>query len=312
MLRDHEAFKQGPLPIDLKQTRKYVTPAGWKDEVEAKLIEVLPLAVKSKQIPRRRKGSPGFGYGIYAHDYEECPDLEVLCGGVNSKTAKAGAIWRQGNLLHFGFAHSPADLNENGRAMLVNSIAYIARFTEDRPIARTPSKLAGAAPYNRKMIHRILNRRTRPFVSLDNNLGFCLSAEAMDALAGHDKQQIEAWYQDVGPYIHADEKGKLTVDEEAKSFGVPPATPEFFRTAIDALRSADARAITARQLLARYAPDGPGREQDAREWDTWWSGHKPYLFFSDTGGYRWYIDPLAKKRGVPSVELRGPRRATLR
>jgi hypothetical protein len=32
-------------------------------------------------------------------------------------------------------------------------------------------------------------------------------------------------------------------------------------------------------------------------------------FLSDSGGYRWYIDPLAKKRGVKSSELRGPLRA---
>jgi hypothetical protein len=37
--------------------------------------------------------------------------------------------------------------------------------------------------------------------------------------------------------------------------------------------------------------------------------NEPYLFASDSGDYCWYIDPLAKKRGTPSSELRGPKRA---
>jgi hypothetical protein len=30
------------------------------------------------------------------------------------------------------------------------------------------------------------------------------------------------------------------------------------------------------------------------------------------GGYRWYLDPLAKARGVPTARLRGPMRASRR
>lgn len=35
-----------------------------------------------------------------------------------------------------------------------------------------------------------------------------------------------------------------------------------------------------------------------------------YLFFTETGGYVWRLDPLAQKRGVPTAELRGSRRAS--
>ena len=46
------------------------------------------------------------------------PEVEILCGGINDKTARAAGLWRQGNLLHFGFEQSPAELNETGRVML--------------------------------------------------------------------------------------------------------------------------------------------------------------------------------------------------
>ena len=60
------------------------------------------------------------------------------------------------------------------------------------------------------------------------------------------------------------------------------------------------------RLLDRYAPAGPVDRDSAAAWKSWWLANKPYLFFSDSGGYRWYIDPLAKKRQIPTLDLRGP------
>lgn len=295
--------------METQKTRKYLTPSQWKPEVETKTIEVLPLARRLNRTYFRssRRTTNPYGYCTYTHEFAECPEVEVMCGGVNGKTTKAAAVWRQGNLLHFGFAESPADLNDAGCALLVNSIAYISGFTEDRPIVQTP---AGVTSRSRNRIRWVLNE-TGPSLSLQEHLGFYVSAETSEELAGLNRQEIVAWYDAVKPFIHADEKGKLRVDEEAKTFGTSPASPEFFPTAIHALRNGDARAATAGLLLARYAPDGPGQAADADAWQRWWAENQPYLFFSDTGSFRWYIDPLAKKRGVPSAELRGPSRATL-
>ena len=58
-------------------------------------------------------------------------------------------------------------------------------------------------------------------------------------------------------------------------------------------------------------PIGPAAEAPAEKWRSWWKENKPYLFFSDTGGFRWYVDPLAKARGVSTAQLRGPARAKL-
>src|SRR5213595_2760428 len=115
-------------------------PAGWKGRLEAESIEVLPLV---KDISREYHP----GWCTYVEGPSESPEVEVICGGVNDKTPIAAAIWRQGNLLHFGFDLSPAEMNERGRALLVNAIAYIARFTEDRPLtnARGGSMLRAAA-----------------------------------------------------------------------------------------------------------------------------------------------------------------------
>jgi len=52
---------------------------------------------------------------------------------------------------------------------------------------------------------------------------------------------------------------------------------------------------------------GPGN--DAAAWTKWWQENGSYVFYSELGCYHWYIDPLAKKRGIPTKDLRGPARA---
>jgi hypothetical protein len=70
------------------------------------------------------------------------------------------------------------------------------------------------------------------------------------------------------------------------------------------------RQENARRVLKRYVPDGPRSDASVKQWRAWWKENQPYSFFTDRGGYRWMIDPLAKKRAIPTAKLRGPARAT--
>lgn len=247
--------------------------------------------------------SPGWCSYLYRH--AESPEVEIFCGGINTKTVRAAGLWRQGNLLHFGFDQSPAEMNETGRSLLVNSIAYIARFREDRPITNVVSPFVGPAPQDRAAI---LGALTRADLGLEY-LKFILAEPVFGDLEKRSDDERLGWYRQFEGYLHCDEAGKLVVDDDALSFGVPPNTPDFFEKAITALASDVEANREATQLLERYAPDGPEDRDSAAAWKTWWLANRPYLFFSDSGGYRWYIDPLAKKRAVPTSELRGPARA---
>ena len=84
---------------------------------------------------------------------------------------------------------------------------------------------------------------------------------------------------------------------------------EFFDKSIAALRGGTEQGARAITLLTRYAP-ADVTAQTGAAWEAWLRENRPYLFFSDAGDYRWYVDPLAKKRGIPSKQLRGPARAT--
>ena len=288
---------ESPLKIDRAKTVKIPLPSAWTGEITAGDVDVLPLVDD-----RASKHSPGWCSYVYRH--AESPELEVFCGGVNSKTVQAAALWRQGNLLHFGFESSPAEMNEAGRALLINSIAYIARFTEDRPITDVISPFVGPAPHDRAAV-------LRAFARTDSRvyLKYVCCDAVYKELEGLTDEERHAWYRRSEGYLHGDENAKLAIDAEAVAFGVPPNTGDFFEKAIDALRSNPGSASSARRLLGRYAPIGPGENASAASWTTWRRANKPYLFFSDAGGYRWYVDPLAKKRSVPTADLRGPARA---
>ncbi len=142
-----------------------------------------------------------------------------MCGGLNSKTPRAAGVWRQGHLLHFGFAQAPTELNEAGQALLVNAISYIARFTEDRPIVYTQGKRI----LDRGAIARLVAEPERDLALLE----YYVAPSAYVPLKGQNRPQVAEWYQTTRDYLHADAKGQLLVDAEAQTLGVPPASPEF-------------------------------------------------------------------------------------
>ena len=198
-------------------------------------------------------------------------------------------------------------MNEAGQALLIDSICYIARFTEDRPIVHTPCVFVQNKRFvQREILKRIIENPKRDLSSLP----YYVDKRTGEFLAGKDRQALKVWYDAHQAYLHADAEGKLVVDSEAQKFGVSPAKPEFLQKATDALAMPD-QASLACVLLARYVPQGLGAEATPQQWQAWVRDNRPYLFFSDAGGYRWYIDPLAKRRAVPTEKLRGPTRATL-
>jgi len=265
--------------------------------VSAQEVFLLPL------VPDRAQQWPS-GWVTYSDGFDNNPDIEVFCGGENEKAASAAACWRQGNLLHFGFEQDPAEMSENGRRLLLNAIAYISRFTEDRPIAVTPSIFAGpvALPrgYPDRRIRGTADRK---------ELEWMVTPELFKKLSGMALLELRSWYDEYRHYLHpsSSPEPRLEVDEEARAIGAHIDEPVFFERCIAALEKNDA---SASKLLTQYAPAETRSLKSAGDWSKWFSENKQYLFFSDEGDYRWYIDLLAKKRAVPSSSLRGTARAS--
>ena len=273
------------------------TPASFRPQETNATVAMLPLVSDASQKWRA-------GWCTYTDGFDDNPDIEVFCGGENEKSARAAAVWRQGNLLHFGFEQSPAEMNEAGQRLLLNSIAYISRFTEDRPIAVTPSVFAGPVGYPRTYLDRRLGQNGEV-----REAAWILSSNLVESLGKRGPEEVKQWFGEHRAFLHPGADLKLEVDEDARSLGVPIDRLELFEKTVTALGAGNEQAARATRLLGRYAPT-EAAAMDSPSWPAWFRENRPYLFFSDQGDYRWYVDPLAKKRGLPSKELRGPARAS--
>jgi len=198
-------------------------------------------------------------------------------------------------------------LNDNGRALLINAIVYIRRFTEDRPIARTRSVFAGPVARARSSTISYLEHDDWPLSWITNYL----SGSAIKMANATTRAEYRTWLARNHDYLAPDDALTLAVDKDLVAFGTPYDKLEFFDKAIADFETPGDAKSRASRLLVRYAPDGPSAEASVEKWKLWLDENRNYLFFSEAGGYRWYIDSLAKKRGVPSAKLRGPTRATV-
>ena len=300
VLRDHPIF-QSPLPIDIHATTDVPMPEAFATELKSATLPVLPLVDGIRQY-HTVINDYARGWTTYYYEFADLPEVEVFCGGINEKTPRAAAFWRQGNLLHFGFEQSPAQLNDPGRAMLVNAIVYISRFTQDRPIDITPSV------FGPEKIATTRERALRLFFTYPQEVPGWFSAAALAGLDRQDAPAAQAWLAAARPWLHPNSENLLEIDPEARALGTPCDAPEFLPKTIAALRGEATRA-RAETLLARYVYQPLGATAGADAWEKWWRENSPYVFYSEAGGYRWYIDPLAKQRGIPTKDLRGPARA---
>jgi hypothetical protein len=278
---------------------RHAWPGEWSDPHDSNEILVLPLSTDES-----KRNTPG--WCTYVRGMSEAPEVEVFCGGINAKTATAAALWRQGNLLHYGFDLSPDEMTQSGQAMLVDAIAYISRFPDDRPIMETPSPFAGQEFMTRARIEPLIKRGDDWW----DYLASSFDRRTLARTGAKNMSTFSKWYPTVSEYLSPNAEGLLTVDEDAQAMQLNPGRREFFDRAIADMGRSGTDAERALRMLARYAPEGPGPEATAQDWAAWWKANADYLFFGEAGGYRWYLDPLAKARAVPTAKLRGTARAS--
>lgn len=299
MLRVHPIF-DAPLAIARDRLIAKPWPGEWTEPHAGKTIQVLPLILPDKH-PRMP------GWCTYTREMTVAPEIEVFCGGINSKTATAAGLWRQGNLLHYGFDLAPDEMNEWAGAMLVNAITYIARFTDDRPIMETPSPFAGREFLTRDRIEVLIGRKDAGWW---DHIESYFDKRTLAASGVKDLVSFAKWYPSVRRFLTADEDGTLSVNEDLRTMDLDPARTDFLDRCIADLNGSPEQSQRSRRLLARHAPEGPRQAAPADAWAGWWKANRDFLFYGEIGGYRWYLDPLAKRRGVPTAKLRGQARAS--
>jgi hypothetical protein len=299
-IRPHKIFNS-PLVIDVNATTNVPTPEPFIRELKTDVIPVLPLVDGITNF-HTVINSYRRGWSSHYYEFADLPEVEVFSGGINEQTPRSAAFWRQGNLLHFGFEQSPSEMNATGQAMLVNAIAYISHFTQDRPIDISPSV------FGPEKIAISRNRVKNYFANYPRELTNVFTAETLAGFDWHNATNARAWFDSARPWLHPNANRQLEIDAAAKSLEAVFDSSEFFPKTIAALNDEKTRPA-AEILLARYAPAETAGIAGADAWEKWWRENAPYVFYSELGGYRWYVDPLAKRRGIPTRDLRGPLRA---
>lgn len=244
----------------------------------------VPERVATLRILRDATGVPGqatAGFGFL-----DSPECEIIAGGFNDKSQAHFAIARQGRFLHWGFAGSPSQYTDAGRALLTNCLDYLCGFAHD-PIRQSRT----ASP--RTILRMLLGLNGWRGAGLPAEIAALMQQQYLQQLFGGDvpaesfgeQAQRLAWLDGAAAYLRHD-GCHWRADDDARAMGF----------AIDDLALLDACLETADARAARLWQRYTGRLfEDVEAEALWLSRHRPHLYFTEWGGYRWVsqLDPPA-------------------
>jgi len=275
---EHEIFSK-PFKVE-PQFEYRKTPHNYHDRHLG--VDKLPDQMKVWLVQKtgKRYGS------VVARSYgfSDSPDAEALVLGFNTgKEYGAVGIGRHGNFLQWGYWAPPSQMTEAGKKLFLNCICYIHKFDGKAPLIHRSSSHRWNAIRLAALINRI---KDKTFFS------HSFSPDLMEQYDG-DPNGLVKYYRDDFEFIYRDES--YLVDNELKSLGLSSnRTLETLEGLISLLED-EKHADTAGNLLARYTNES---FQSAEQWRTWFDDNKERIFFSDVGGFKFFVIPkgyLVKK-----------------
>jgi hypothetical protein len=263
---------------------------------------------------------PGLVSGLYG--FTDSPDAEVFAQGIAGKGPDTVPLGRHANYLLWGFSAPPADMTPAGQRLFVNAVSYIRQFDGLHPLVRNVAQSREWA-LRRAMMPRLFSqdykerdiRRRRAIFAkhpewlpakYKGNVEAFLNETAADLQAAYAKsidqslpaslrQQFglnadlyEAYYQKNLEFLRpGDRHGTFDIDEEAKAVGPSNRRVEFLDRCLTMLEKKD-KSDRALRLLKRYTNE---TFENAPEWHKWLEQNRSRLFFSDVGGYKFFVGP---------------------
>lgn len=221
----------------------------------------------------------GNDYGVVSDGigFEDSPDCEWISGGINSKGPHGLAIGREANLLQWGFYAAPDRMTPSAQRVFLNALVYMCQFDGQRPLV---AKRASSRDWLDRYVATLEARGDQ---LSDASRQYYLSQ--FPSAAGTDVARLGDWLRDHREFLRGEQR-KMLVDADLLELGISNRKPEFLDWLETTLAATpdDARAL---RLAARYL--GPPAK-DAASTLAWLRTHRERLFFSDVGGYRWFVD----------------------
>jgi hypothetical protein len=113
--------------------------------------------------------------------------------------------------------------------------------------------------------------------------------EALRKEFGMDAEKYQAYYESNLEYLMPESGGslKFVVDEDVKRIGCSNRQVEMLDRCVSMLEQNQQPELALR-LLQRYTQENYGT---GAEWRAWLDKNRKRLFFSDLGGYKFFVSP---------------------
>jgi len=228
-------------------------------------------------------------YGVVSDGYgfEDSPDCERISSGQNSKGPYAVAIGRQANMMQWGFYCAPDRMTESAQRAFLNAIVYMKQFDGRRPLVK---KAARSRDWYVQYVQMVRDLDTKYKRAGDRFKNYIKQRFPADVIAEHglDAGALESWRLANIEYMIS-ERREFRVDEDLQTLKLSNRKPEFLDWIVERLTKDKSDAL-AKELAARYLGEYAERAVPFIRTNRKW------LFFSDTGGFRWFVDENAKAR----------------
>jgi len=247
------------------------TPSNYPDRHIG--ADKLPEKMKVWKVQDSERGNVVYrSYG-----FEDSPDAEAIAVGFNfGKEYGAVGIGRHGNILQWGYADPPSKMTEAGRKLFLNCICYIHQFDRLPPLVYR----AASHRFNAIRLALLIDRITD-----ESFFSSTFAPGLIDEYRG-DPQGLADYYRENIEFIYRD--STFLVDSELKDLGLTSnRTPETLEKLIELLGSPQQSEVALR-LLERYT----GRSfVSAERWQQWFETNRERFFFSDIGGFKFFVRP---------------------
>jgi len=211
-------------------------------------------------------------------DYPDEAETIVL-GFAPGKPYYAVGIGRHGNFLQWGWSAAPSKMTEAGRNLFLNCICHIHKYN-NKEFVKIPINIKVSRNYVFIWFNFLINEPE----NIDNVLSRFFPQEIVDKYKTNI-EDLQKYYEENVELIYL-EKDRYYIDEDLKSLGLSSNRKVDTIEKLIELLSDQSQAELAGQLLVKYTQenfDTPG------QWKKWYEDNSKYLYFSDTGGYKFYV-----------------------
>lgn len=211
------------------------------------------------------------------YGFTDSPDAEIIAAGYNrGKEYGAVGIGRHGNFLQWGYSQPPSKMTDAGKNLFLNCICYIKKFDGKLPLVKTKKSHRDNALRLASLINRIKDKKffSRTF------------SPKLQKKYKNDPDGLVRYYMDSYEFIYKDKT--FLVDTELKDLEIDSNRKiESLQKLITLLGEKD-KAEAAQKLLNRYTQQS---FTDQNQWQKWFDSNKGRIYFSDVGGYKFFVIP---------------------